>query len=352
MQIVTEATVLINMSGIWIGLGISAASAAYGAYSTNKGQKASKKNQQAFNLATIKNEEEARKLFDGFIKQYNESAEKLEEGMTIEEYMGRMVKVLNNPQLEEAYRKSRRGDWAMAQEFADQANEQNLSAFDLAVERISGGDYDKMLETRNKTILGESWEDLYKESTRVRAPRQIAGSVARGGEGEAVEGQRADKFEFQQSITDQRKQNEITFARSRTAIEDDRVAAQRQQQRASEFLPMLNYSDFASQNVVQPFNAQSLQAQLAKLQLEAGLASNAMGAAFGAPQPPPAIDTSASQALTQQGTQQAIAALASMYKTNQQTSGGSGSYLYGNNSGGSNFRSGATDTPASITRYG
>ena len=300
------------MSGIWIGLGISAASAAYGASQTRKGNKANKSNQEAFNLATIKNEKEARKLFDGFISQYNNSAEKLEEEMTLEEYMGRMVKALNNPELEAAYRKSRRGDWAMAQEFADQANEQNLSAFDLAVNRISGGDYDKMLETRNQTIFSENAEDLYKEARRLQAPRQMAGGVVRDKKGTAASGQRSDKYEFQLSESAIRKQNEITFGRSRTAIEDDRVAAQRQQQRASEFLPQLNYSEFTAQNVVQPFNQQSLQAQLSKLQLEAGLASNAMTQAFGVPAAPPAIDTTASQAMTAQGTQAAIAALASM----------------------------------------
>ena len=301
-----------------ITLAIGAASAGYGAYQTRKGQKAGAKNTREYYDAIIKNEKEARELFDMFIKNYNESAEKLEEGMTIEQYAENMIKTLGNPELERLYRESRMGDWDQAQQIADMANKQNLSAFDMAVEVVSGGDYKKHLETRNKAAVSEKAEDLYKESARLRAPKTVAGSVTRGNVGQlAVEGQRADKQDFIASLSSVRDFNKTTFERTRTIVEDDRVAAQRQQQRASEFLPLLDYSQFAAQNVVQPFNQDSLRAQLAKLQMEAQLASNAMGAAFGAPQPPPTIDTTASQALTTQGTQMALAGLSSLYKQQQ-----------------------------------
>jgi rubrerythrin len=296
----------INMTVAWIGVAVSVASAGYGAYSSNKASKAGKANNQKYFDAVAANEEEARMMFDGFMKGYNESAEKLEEGMTIEEYVNRMVTALNDPTLNDAYRKARNGDWEQAQQFADIANRNNISAFDMIVETVSGGDYKAMLERRNQAVLSEDADSLFAEAQRLRAPRQAAGSVVRDEEGEAVGGQRTDKFEFEISESVVREQNDRTFGKARVALEDDRAAAQRQQQRASDFLPFLDYSGFVSQGVVQPLNAGSLSAQLAQLQAQANLANTAMAGATGMPVAPPA-------------------GLASIYKSNQTTSAATGS---------------------------
>jgi hypothetical protein len=318
-------------TGLAVGVGASAAgastalavgagalaggAAAYGASQTKKGQKANRSNLMAHNEAVIKNEKELRKLFDGFIGKYNESAEKLEEGLTIQEYVERAAYALGDPTLIAKYRESRNADWQQMQQWADQANEQNASAFKKMLDSVSGGDFGEFLKIRNKTIVSNDLQDVYNEAQRIRSAKQPAGSVVRGPEGEAVAGQRQDKANFLTSVTAKLGYDETQFNRSRTAIEDDRAAATRHTQHASEFGQFINFADFAAQNVVQPFNQQSLEAQLRKLQIESGLASQAMGAAFGAPQPPPTIDTSASQALTAEATRSAIAGLASLYKS-------------------------------------
>lgn len=303
-----------------IGIGVAAAGVATSASSAKKGRKANKENQEAFNDATRLNEEEARKIYDDFIKQYNSSKEKLNEGLTLQEYISNMVKTLDNPQLTESYRRSRNGDWEQAQRFADQANEQNISAFNMIVDNVSGGDYKAMVAARNKAVLGEDVDTLYEENRRLRNPKIPEGSIKKDAEGNVIGGQRGDKFEFQVSTTTQKEFNDRSFAKSRTAIEDDRAATARQQDKAINFLPFLNYSEFAANNVVRPFQQNQLAAQLAELQIEAGLASNAMGAAFSAPMAPPIVDTSRADAATAQATQQTVALLADLYKTNRTSS--------------------------------
>jgi len=332
------------MSSVWIGAAVAVGSAAYGGYQSNKANKANKANQEAFNKATIKNEKEARKLFNGFINDYNSSKEKLEEGLSLQEYIGNMVKALGDPELQAQYRSARDGDWEQAQRFADEATDQNISTFDRIIDSVSGGDYDKFIEARNKTVLGEGIENLYKEARRLQAPKQMAGSVRRDPEtGEVLGGQRADKFEFDISTTAIKENNDRIFAKSSQAIEADRNTAARMQERAIQFLPMLDYSGFTAGQVVAPFQAQKLQAQLSMLGMEASMAANAMSMAFGKPLAPQPIDTSRYDQMAAQGTQQAIGSLAELYKKQREnsssvsTSSGSNPYIAGDRA----FASGA-----------
>lgn len=322
------------MSAVWIGLAVSAGTAIYGGVQSNKAGKANKANQQAYLKANMKSEKEARKMFDGFIKGYNSSKEKLEEGMTLEAYIGNMVKALGDPELEKQYRAARNGDWEQAQRFADEATDQNISAFNRIVDNVSGGDYQKFLKKRNDIIMSEDVDSLYKEARRLTAPRQMAGSVRRDPEtGEAIGGQRGDKFEFDVSTTAIKESHDRQFAKLTTAIESDRTTAERQKERAISFLPMLDYSGFTSSQVVQPFQQQSTAAQLAMLQADANMAANAMSMAFGKPLAPAQIDTSRYDAMAMQGTQQSIGALAELYKTQRTSSAGTSSDVAATNAG-------------------
>lgn len=318
------------MSSVWIGLGIAAGSAVYGGVQSNKANKANKANQEAFNKATIKNEKEARKLFDGFISDYNNSKERLE-GLSLQEYIGNMVEALGDPELQKQYRAAKNADWEQAQRFADEATDQNISAFNRIVDNVSGGDYQQFIKRRNEIVMGESIDSLYKEARRLTAPKQMAGSVRRNPEtGEAIGGQRADKFEFDVSTTAIKEANDRQFAKLNTTIESDRTTAERQKERAIQFLPMLDYSGFTSSQVVQPYQAAKISTQLAMLQADATLASNAMSMAFGKPLAPATIDTSKYDAMAAQGTQQAIGSLAELYKTQRSSAGSSGSTSSGN----------------------
>lgn len=308
------------MSSVWIGLGIAAGSAVYGGVQSNKANKANKANQQAYNKGVIKSEKEARKLFDGFIGDYNSSKEKLEEGITLQEYIGNMITALGDPELEKQFRAAKNADWEQAQRFADEATDQNISAFNRVVDNVSGGDYQKFIKKRNEIVMSEDVDSLYKEARRLKAPKQMAGSVRRDPEtGEVIGGQRGDKFEFDVSTTAIKEANDRQFAKLNTTIESDRTAAERQKERAIQFLPMLDYAGFTSSQVVQPYQTAKVSTQLAMLQADANMAANAMSMAFGKPLAPAQIDTSKYDAMAAAGTQQAIGSLAELYKNQRST---------------------------------
>lgn len=316
------------MSSLWIGIAtvaVGAGTAAYGANQQKKASKANKENQEKYIKSVQQNEAEARKLFDGFMEGYNNSKERLA-GMSIKEYVQNTVTALNDPALNAAFRKAKDGDWEQAQRFADEGSDQNVSIFNRVVDEVGGGNYKELLAKRDAAIFGEDVESLYAEARRLQAPKQMAGSVRRDEDGDVIGGQRGDKFEFDISTTAVKEQNDRIFEKSRVAIEDDRVAAARQQDRAIQFLPMLDYSGYTAQSVVAPYNQAKISAEIAMLQAEATLASNAMAMAYGKPLAPAQIDSSGAAALTAQGTQMALGGLTQLYKDNRTGQGASKTY--------------------------
>lgn len=297
---------------------VGAVSTGVGAYSSNKANKANKSNQEAYNKATQKSEKEARKLFNEFMKGYEDAKAELE-GLSLREYIENSVEAIGDEGLRQVYYDARNADWDMAQQLADEATDQNINLFDRALESVGAGSYKEIVEARNQSILGEDLESIYARSRELQAPRQAAGSVRRDlATGEAIQGQRGDRMEFQVAVEEQLKQNERVFNRSRTAIEDDRAAAARQQERAISFLPMLNFADFATTNVVQPYQQDKMRAQLAMLQADAQLATQAMAAAYRAPLAPGQIDTTASQQMQSDGMKAIIGGLTT-YNNNQKS---------------------------------
>jgi hypothetical protein len=305
-----------SSAAIWATVAVGAATAGAGYLSQRETDKANEQNSQKYLDAIQKNEKEARRLFDGFMKGYNSSKERLE-GMSLRDYIGRQVEALNDPVLTASFRKARDGDWEQAQRFADEGSDQNVSIFNRIIDEVGGGNYKELLARRDKAIMGEDIESLYKEARRLQAPKQMAGSVRRNEDGEVIGGQRADKFEFDISTSAIKEQNDRMFEKSRIAIEDDRVAAARQQDRAIQFLPMLDYSSFVNNAVVQPFNEAKLRTELTLLQSEANLAANAMSMAFSKPLAPAQMSNPFAGELMSTGTKAAMGGIADLYKNNQ-----------------------------------
>jgi hypothetical protein len=304
------------MSSIALGVAtvaVGAGTAIYGANQQKKTSEANQQNSEKYLKAIQQNEREARKLFDGFMEGYNASKERLA-GMSLQDYIGRQVQALNDPYLNEAFRKSKDADWEQAQRFADEGSTQNASIFNRIVDEVGGGNYKELLARRDAAVMGEDIKSLYAEARRLQAPKQMAGSVRRNEDGEVIGGQRGDKFEFDISTTAIKEQNDRMFEKSRTAIEDDRVAAARQQDRAIQFLPMLDYSSFANNAVVQPFNQAKLSSELAMLQAEANMAANAMSMAFSKPLAPAQMSNPMAGQLMAGGTQMALGGIADLYK--------------------------------------
>ena len=315
------------MSVAWVSLAVTAGSAVYGGVQSNNANKANAANAAAQNKATQKSEKEARQLFNRLMKDYGESKEKLE-GMSIHDYIGNMVTSLNNDELSKAYYDARNADWEMAQQWAERATEQNVDLFDSVIDSVGGGNYRELLEIRDQAILGDDIAATYGRARELTAPRQAAGSVVRSSDGTPVTGQRGDALEFSVAKEQILAQQERQFTRSSQAINDDRTAAERQQERAISFLPLLDYSNFTSTQVVQPFQQAQLQAQLAMLQTEASLASAAMGRAYTLPQAAPVASTAASDALVAQSVQSMAGQMAQMYANNSKSTTGTTAQQY------------------------
>lgn len=296
---------------------IGASATVYGANKSAQTAKANRQNASAFNEAQALSEAEARKLYDGLIVDYNKSKEKLQKKMSLREYVGNAIATIGDPVLKQKYYESRNEDWVVAQKWADEASTQNISVFNKLVDNIGGGSYQKLIAARNQSILGEDINAVYDRAQELRSSKIPAGSVKKTADGQIAPNTRADKFNFGISYDVVRDSNDRIFQKSSNAIESDRGAAQRQQERAISFMPMLNYSEFSTNAVLQPFNQAQLASSLAILNNDASLAQAALGKAVQNPQAPIVGSTASSDALAAGGAKLAIAALGQYYSDNK-----------------------------------
>lgn len=303
----------------WVALGVAAVGAAGTAYGANQNKKAGEANaanQDLFQKARQLSEKEARKLYDDFVDQWEERKDELGEDFTMQQFLKDQIDAIGDPQLQELYYSIRQQDWETAQSMADEAMAQNESAFNRLVNNISGGDYQQLVQARNTSVLGADAQSIYNRARELQAPNIAAGSVRQGDD---TTFQRADRQEYQVAQEAVMQADEIRFNRARAAIEDDRVAAQRQQERALSFLPAVDYLGYAQSSVIAPSQSARLQLGMSELNFYANMAAQSMGAAFSSPAPPPAIATNPGDALMAAGIQTTGSALGSLY-SNQGTS--------------------------------
>lgn len=291
---------------------ISAGGAAYGANQNKKAGDANARNQQAYNKATQLKEKEARKLYDDFVKQWEEKKEELGDEFTLAQFVQDTLDAAGDPRLQDLYYSVRQRDWETAQSMADEAMVQNESAFNRLVNNVSGGDYQSLVQARNQAVLGSDAQSIYNRARELQAPNIAAGSVRQGGD---TTFQRADRQEYQVAQEAVMQADEIRFNRARAAIEDDRVAAQRQQERALSFLPAVDYLGYAQSSVIAPSQSARLQLGMSELNFYANMAAQSMGAAFASPAPPPAIATNPGDALMRAGIEGVGSALGGLYNT-------------------------------------
>lgn len=308
---------------------ISAGGAMYGADQNKKASDANTRNQQAYNKAIQASEKEARKLYDGYVKEWKKAQKEQGEDLSLQQFISDQIAVLDDPQLQDLYYSVKQEDWDLAQQMADEATEQNMSSFNRLVDNVSGGDYDALVQARNQSVLGADAQSIYNRARELQAPSIMAGSARQGGDSTF---QRADRQEYNVAQESIQQADEIRFTRARAAIEDDRVAAQRQQERALSFLPAIDYTGYANSAVVSPSQSARLQLGMSELNFYANMAAQSMNAAFRPPTAPPAIATNPGDALIKAGMEGTTSALAGYYnQQGGQSSQGSGSQVPANN---------------------
>lgn len=228
----------------WAMLIAGVAQAAYGAYQSNQ---TSKENEALANQSVedeMARRENVQAAIEEMFGQYNALREE-RPGLTIEEYIGDRLKVLNNPELKAAFRNLTREDFAEAQYLADQATQGNVETFNKAVNAISDGYYQKAIKGRNDLAESTNSEEAYKRAMELASPMMPAGSFEEQTQ-DASQLQRGNKFAFQTAYEVDQGQRQLKWDRLNSIINDDRNLALRQQERASTFMPMTSFVNYAT----------------------------------------------------------------------------------------------------------
>lgn len=165
--------------------------------------------------------------------------------ITIESYLRDVLSALDTPEAEEArkaFEKATIRDFESAQYIADQASQNNVDVFQLLSEDVSGGRYGDFLRERNSIIDQTNSKDAFDRALQLRAPTIPAGTVQLDSQGRFVEGQRADKKVFSTAFEVDQAMQDKKYSRLTDAISSDRTVAERQQERASTFLPATSFT--------------------------------------------------------------------------------------------------------------
>lgn len=229
----------------WAPFVFGAANTAYGALQSNKTNKA---NQSAQDQA-LGDETERRKAAAYEAKRLMKEFNKLREerpGATLQEFLRDQLAVSNDPQLNESFRRLRQEDFDKAQSVADQAQQGNLDQFNSLLEDISNGKAEEFINNRNDIALSTNDVAAFDRAMQLRSPAIPAGTVRMDSQGRFVEGQRADKQVFQTAFETSEQQRALQFDRLGTILDSDRAAAERQQEKARDFLQFSDYTGFAT----------------------------------------------------------------------------------------------------------
>lgn len=288
------------MGALIAAAAIGAAGTAYGAYSASK---TAKENQQLGNQAVAdeqKRRQAAAKEATRLMDEYNNLRSE-RPGLTLQAFISERVQALNDPELNAAFRQFKQEDYDQAQHIADQAASGNIEQFESIVDKISAGKADEFLNKRNEIALSTNEVDAFNRAMQLRSPAIPAGTVKMDSQGRFVEGQRADKQVFQTAFETQEQQRALQFDRVNAILEQDRSAAERQQEKAKDFLSFTDYTGFANA-IASEQRAQQLAVQLADEERQFQLIRDFSNAAFSNQTAQPQFQsTSGSDAITRAG---------------------------------------------------
>jgi len=223
---------------------IAAASAIKGASDKAKADKANKQAAQDAQDSESQRRESTQAAISDFFDQYNKLREE-RPGMTIEEYVGDRLKVLNNPQLQEAFRSLTQKDFEQAQQLADMATEGNTENFKKALDSVSGGFAQIAQQKRNDIANTDTSEEAYKRAFQLYAPYVPAGSVENQSNQDSAL-QRSNKGGFQVAYEVDQEQRQLQYTRLSDILQSDRNLALSQQERASTFMPATSFVNYAT----------------------------------------------------------------------------------------------------------
>lgn len=313
----------------WIGLVIMAAGVATSAYGASKNADANDANQASSEQAK-KDEMKRREAVTKELKKAYAAYEAMKEdrpGVTFGQFKNEYVGAISDPQFAEAFRKVKEEDFQFSQKIANQATAANLANFGLAAEAVSGGAYGDLRKVQNDIALTSDSEASVKRALELRSAYIPAGSVRTDSQGRFVEGQRADKQVFTTAYEQDLAARDRQFRMSRDLSNDYASIAERQQERAKDFINFGSLEPVARGFTTQAMgNAVAFQQQdeMNQFQLIRDYAASAMGNQTQAPQ---YQNPNANNAMIAAGVDAAVKGAASYYNNNSSTTKAADSYF-------------------------
>lgn len=230
----------------WAGVAVAAGSAAYGA---KQNSDAAKENEDRFQISRDDYEtrlKEAAKWAATLETQYNDVIED-RPGLSWGEFVKDKVKSLNDPALREAYTNAKEEDFDVLRQLAKKASTDNLDSVVELADKFSGGKWREAMDKRNELVLNNNAAERYARAYELAAPiRGGASTVKYDNEGRLIEGQRADKQAFNIATEVQTEVDREQKADIRALQQDYLGAAERQNQKATDFMGFFDATGYAT----------------------------------------------------------------------------------------------------------
>tara|TARA_R110000772_G_scaffold18184_2_gene50760 strand:- start:22768 stop:23739 length:972 start_codon:yes stop_codon:yes gene_type:complete len=217
---------------------VGVASVGAGLYTGAKTREANEDAADKAELSEKNRRERASKELEKATTRYNEIREE-RPGLTVQEFLEEQATARGGPgarKLVDEIRSLKQEDVAAAQAVADSASQGNVDTFGVILDQVSGGGAATALAQRNENALGTNEIDAFNRALELRSTAIPAGTVKQNADGRFIEGQRSDKQVFNLAFETQEAQRDKQFSKLNTILENDRSVADRQQEKARDFL--------------------------------------------------------------------------------------------------------------------
>lgn len=224
----------------WVSLVVGVIAAGAGAAGTASTNRANKKAAAQAEADEMARREAASAEMQKAFAVYN-GLRKKRKGVKFEDWRNEYAKGIADVGLRNLFQNAKREDFEYAADLAERATNVNLKTFGSSVNALSGGKAGEMRDIMSNIATEADAQSAYKRAMELESTLLPAGSVAYDESGRLVRGQRADKHMFSVAHETAEKQRDIQFRMTRDLFNDFTGMAERQQERAREFLPTASY---------------------------------------------------------------------------------------------------------------
>lgn len=253
---------------------VGAVSVGAGLYTAKKTRDANEDAADKAELSEKNRRERAAKELEKATVRYNEIRGE-RPGLTVQEFLEEQATARGGPEarkLVDEIRGMKQEDVAAAQAVADSASQGNVDTFGVILDQVSGGGAAVALAKRNENAFGTNELDAFNRALELRSTAIPAGTVRQNADGRFIEGQRSDKQVFNLAFETQEAQRDKQFSKLNAILENDRSVADRQQEKARDFLSqqdtasILNSLTAAASDRRDTFQARDEDVQLQNIQ--------------------------------------------------------------------------------------